>query len=51
MEKIRFQKNSDEMMRVISEQKKSLYLKAKAIVSNISFIGPFDNFLHLLPPH
>ena len=28
MEKIRFQKNSDEMMRVISEQKKSLYLKA-----------------------
>ena len=28
MEKIRFQKNSDEMMRVISEQKKTLYLKA-----------------------
>lgn len=28
MEKIRFQKNSDEMMCVISEQKKSLYLKA-----------------------
>ena len=28
MEKIRFQKNSDEMMRVILEQKKSLYLKA-----------------------
>ena len=44
-------KNFTILIYKISKIQKLFYLKAKAIVSNISFIGPFDNFLHLLPPH
>ena len=44
-------KNFTILIYKISKIQKLFYLKAKAIVSNISFIGSFDNFLHFLPPH
>ena len=43
MEKIRFQKNSDEMMRVISEQKKSLYLKGSVYKDGVWMEGSGRN--------